>query len=91
MKIKLNYKIKNLKKMSALITDFTVGLINKSITKQEIIKHLKKIGKSNGYKYYSVVVPKKFIKYIKADFDTKCVQEYADFYKNSILVYQKQT
>ena len=81
---------------SALITDFTLGLLNKNIYESDVIKHLKKVGKSNGYKYFSFIVPSKYLKHINCDYDKKtdCFKDldnsqhnYTEIYKNSVLVH----
>ena len=56
---------------SALMTDFTLGLLNKNIYESDVIKHLKKVGKSNGYKYFSFIVPSKYLKHINCDYHKK--------------------
>jgi hypothetical protein len=84
--------------MSALITDFAVGLTNNKrcgtgITESEMIKHLKKVGKSTGYKYFSFTVPKKYLRHIKTtDYCMKEVngeeygEEFIEIYKDCVLV-----
>lgn len=81
---------------TALITDFTVGLYNKSITEGSMINLLKKVGKSNGFKVYSFIVPSKYLKYIKCNYmsETACKEDLDDFYKElykeSVMVFMPQ-
>jgi len=73
-----------------LMTDFVVGLHNKSITETDMIHHLKKIGKSNGYLMFSIIVDKKYLKYIKKNYKSEPVDasEYW-WYKNAVMVFPK--
>ena len=76
-----------------LTTDFTVGLLNKSITVPAMTKHLKKVGKSNGYLMYSFIVPRKYLKHIKCDYGLNPINinelegEYKEIYKDSVMVF----
>ena len=76
---------------SALITDYVVGLHNKSTTEAEMIKHLKKCGKSNGYAYFSLIIDKKYLKHIKKNyrlrnFTDEEIEEWW-WYKNAVMVF----
>ena len=84
-----------------MITDFCVGLENNKrcgtgITEDNMIKCLKKINKSNGIKTFSIIVPTKYIKYIKGNFQTKPISEqtlddpaadYRRIYKDALMVH----
>lgn len=83
-----------------LTTDFAVGLHNNSITIPNIIKHIKKCGKSNGYKYFSFIVETKYLKHIKCPYkskpidieklkDEKFYEQYKTIYKNAVMVSPK--
>ena len=80
-----------------LTTDFSTGLHNKSITKSAMITHLKKCGKSNGYKYFSFIVDSKYLKYMKCKYaiepidieklkEEKHYEDYKKIYKDSVMV-----
>jgi hypothetical protein len=86
----------------AMITDFCVGLENNKrcgtgINEGDMIKHLKKLNKSNGFKTFSIIVPEKYIKYIRGDFQTQPIPQevlddysydYKRIYKNALMVYK---
>ena len=86
--------------MTTLITDFTTGLLNNKncgtgITEGEMITQLKKLNKSNGYKTFSIIVDKKYLKHIKGDYNNEPVIvensggiNYKDIYKNSVKVWR---
>jgi len=85
--------------MSCLSTDFATGLYNNSITKPNMITHLKKCGKSNGFKYFSFIVETKYLKHIKCEYKTKPIdiealkeekfyEQYKKIYKDAVMVFQ---
>jgi hypothetical protein len=74
-----------------------MGIYNKKITHAEIIKHIKKCGKSNGYQHFSIVVPKKYLKYLSCEYEKKPVNGadygndiYLTVYKDCYLVCWKK-
>tara|TARA_S200002703_G_scaffold68553_1_gene59506 strand:- start:1026 stop:1268 length:243 start_codon:yes stop_codon:yes gene_type:complete len=76
-----------------LITDFCVGLANKNITIPAMTNHLKKVGKSNGYKYFSFIMPRKYLKHISCNYSTNTINidelegVYKEIYKDSVYVF----
>jgi hypothetical protein len=87
---------------TALICDFSGRLYNKQMTNSQVIGHLKKINKTNGYKYFSITIPRKLLKYIKGDFskedyvmkltekEEKQRHLYEIAYKDAVMVYGKE-
>lgn len=83
--------------MDLLFTDFAVGLHNNSITIPNMIKQIKKCGKSNGYKHFSLILETKYLKHIKCPYKTKPInieglkdekfyEQYKTIYKNAVYV-----
>lgn len=55
---------------AVLITDFTVGLINNSITHGGVVDLMKKLHQREGF---SFVVPKKYLRYIKCKYNSEAI------------------
>lgn len=81
---------------TALITDFTLGLLNKNIKEGSMIALLKKVGKSNGFSTFSFIVPRKYLKYVKCKYDIQrdafddldnSKYNYTEIYKHSVMIY----
>ena len=89
-----------------LMTDFATGEANFSrvfgiggISQADIIKHLKKCGKTNGYKTFSFIVNEKYLKYITCEYEKKKIDlvslaeyeedmtDYNEIYKNAYQVW----
>ncbi len=57
--------------MPTLINDFATALYNNKTTHSEVVNTIKKCGKSNGYEHFSIVIHKKYLKYLKCKYDKK--------------------
>ena len=80
--------------MATLINDYATDIYNKKITHSEIVKNIKKCGKSNGYQHFSIVIPKKYLKYFSCEYEKKPVNGadydndiYLTVYKDCYLVW----
>ena len=85
-----------------LTTDFVVALHNNKncgtgMSECDMIKLLKKIGKSNGFQKFAITIDKSYLKYIKnntyqtQEIDTSKLDDfYKDLYKNAVDVFHKE-
>ena len=90
------------KTFTTLICDFSGRLYNKQIPISQVIWHLKKINKSNGYKYFSIILPRKLLKHIKGEYsveeskmeltkeEEKDREQYEIAYKDAVIVSSKK-
>ena len=87
------------KTFTTLICDFSGRLYNKQMTNSQVIGHLKKIYKTNGYSHFSITIPRKLLKYIKGEYsvedyvieltekEEKQRHLYEIAYKDAVMVY----